>query len=124
MKITKIVTTLFGASLLFAVGAMAQEKGTLNLTEKLTVQGTELKPGRYNIEWDGAGPNVQLNISRGKDTVVTVPATLVPREAPNKGNGYGAKTETAGTRSLLAIYPEGKKYGVEIGQSQAAAAAK
>ncbi len=121
MKLSRIVTTFVGASLLFAAGAVAQEKSTLNLTEKLNVQGTELKPGRYNIEWEGTGPAVKLNISKGKDTVVTVPATLVPRETPNQGNAYGAKSEGSGSRTLLAIYPAGKKYGVEIGNKQAAA---
>ena len=120
MKITKMITTVLGASLLLAVGAFAQEKATLSLTEKLTVLGTELKPGAYNLEWTGTGPSVELTITRGK-SVVKVPATLIPRETPNKGNGYGAKADTDGSRTLLAIYPAGKKYGVEIGQKQSAA---
>jgi hypothetical protein len=124
MKVTKLVTALLSAPLLFAVGAMAQEKGTVNLTEKLKVQGTELKPGKYDVEWDGSGPSVQLSFKHGKNNIVTVPATLIPREAPNVGNGYGAKSETDGARVLLAIYPAGKKYGVALGQSQEASAAK
>jgi hypothetical protein len=124
MKITKMLTTVLGASLLCTVGVMAQEKSTLNLTEKVTVQGTELKPGKYDVQWDGTGSSVQLSIKRGKENIVTVPATLIPRDTPNHGNAYGAKSETDGARVLTAIYPNGKKFGVEIGQSQAASAAK
>jgi hypothetical protein len=121
MKLAKIATTFLGGSLLIAMGAMAQDKATLNITEKVTVQGTELKPGKYEIAWDGAGPNVQLSIRHGKDNVVTVPATLIPRESPNKGNGYGARSQADGVKALASIYPDGKKYGVEIGQTQTAA---
>ncbi len=119
MKLTRIATTFLGASLLLAVGAMAQEKATRNVTEKRRVQGTELKPGRYEVAWDGAGPNVQLNNRNGKDNVITVPATVVARETPNQGNAYGAKTQPDGVKALAAIYPAGKKYGVEIGQTAA-----
>ncbi len=74
-----------------------------------------------NLPGMARGPNVQLNIRHGKDSVVTVPATLVPRETPNQGNGYGAKNQTNGVKTLASIYPAGKKYGVEIGETQAAA---
>jgi hypothetical protein len=34
--------------------------------------GKQLKAGNYSVQWDGNGPNVQLNILRGK-SVVAVP---------------------------------------------------
>ncbi len=122
MKMSRIVTTLVGASLLFAVGAFAQEHSTINLTDKINVQGTELTPGRYDFQWEGSGSAVQVSIRKGKETLVTVPATLVAKEKANVAGGYGAKIESDGTRSLSAIYPSGKKVGLEIGQKQASAA--
>ena len=121
MKTSRIVTTLFGASLLFAVGAFAQERGTLTLTDKINVQGTELKAGKYDVDWEGSGPTVQVNIRRGK-SIVTVPATLVTKQSANVTGGYGARKESDGTRSLFAIYPAGKKYELEIADKQASAA--
>lgn len=119
MKVSRIVTTLFGASLLFAVGAFAQEKATLNLTEKINVQGTELKPGKYDLQWEGSGSTVQVSIRKGNNSLITVPATLVAKEKSNVGGGYGARLEADGSRSLTAIYPVGKKVELEIGQKQA-----
>ena len=118
MKLSRIATTLFGASLLFAAGAFAQEHSTINISEKINVQGTELKPGKYDLQWEGSGSTVQVSIRKGKDTIVTVPATLVARDKSNNG-GYGARTEADGSRSLFAIYPAGKKVELEIGQKQA-----
>jgi hypothetical protein len=122
MKTSRIVTTLFGASLLYAAAAFAQEKSTLTLTDKVNVQGTELKAGKYEVEWEGSGPTVQVNIRKGK-TVVTVPATLAAKQTANLTSGYGARTEADGTRSLFAIIPAGKKYELEISDKQATATA-
>ena len=119
MKVSRIVTTLFGASLLFAVGAFAQDRGTINLTDKINIQGTELKPGKYDLEWQGSGSTVQVSIRKGKETVLTVPATLVTKAKANAGGGYGSRTEADGSHSLIAIYPAGKKIELEIGQKQA-----
>ena len=85
MKLSRIATTLLGTSLFFAVGAFAQEKSTLTLAEKVTIQGTELKPGKYNVQWDGAGPNVQVRIFQGKNNLGTFPATVVAKDTSNAG---------------------------------------
>jgi hypothetical protein len=123
MKLSRIATTLFGASLLFAFGAFAQEKSNLNVTETVKVQGTELKPGKYIVQWDGAGPNVQVSIHQGKNNLGTFPATVVPVSTANIGDGVEAQREPGGSQSLVAIYPKGKKYQLELGQKQAVVAA-
>jgi hypothetical protein len=119
MKLSRIVTALFAGSLLLAGGAFAQERGTLKLSDKINVQGTELKPGQYDFEWEGSGSSVQVTIRKGKENIVTVPANLVAKEKANVGGGYGAKTEADGSRTLFALFPAGKKVELEISQKQA-----
>jgi hypothetical protein len=120
MKLSRIATILLGTSLFFAVGAFAQEKSTLTLSEKANIQGTELKPGKYNVQWDGSGPTVQVSIYQGKNNLGTFPATVVAKDSSNGAAGYESKKEANGSKSIVAIYPSGKKYELEIGQSQAA----
>ncbi len=120
MKLSRIGMTVVAGMLLFAAGAFAQEKGSLALTENLTVQGKVLTPGSYKLEWEGKGPNVQLNIIRDNATVVTVPATIITSAMPNSGNGYGARKEADGSKVLEAYYPRGKKFALDLTQSQAA----
>jgi len=120
MKLSRIGMTLLAGLLLCAAGAFSQEKGSLTLTENLTVQGKVLTPGSYKLEWDGKGPNVQLNIIRDKETLATVPATVVTSATPNQGNGYGTRKEADGSKVLEAYYPQGKKFSLELSQSQAA----
>ncbi len=120
MKLSRIGITVVAGLLLFAAGAFAQEKGSLTLTENLTVQGKVLTPGSYKLAWEGKAPNVQLTIISGNETVATVPATIVASATSNSGNGYGARKEADGSKVLEVYFPQGKKFSLELSQSQAA----
>ena len=120
MKLSKTVMTAVAGTLLLSAGAFAQEKGKLSLSEIVTVQGKTLKPGDYKLTWEGTGSSVQLSFIHGRDTVVTVPATIVAGQNSNLANAYGTRTEPDGSKSLEAYYPEGKKIVLELGQKEAA----
>jgi hypothetical protein len=121
MKMLKVAVLLFGAALLFSSGALAGEtnKGTLQLTDKVVVEGKPLNSGRYTVEWDGSGPAVQVTLLQGKQTVATFPARLTEQAAPNSQNAYGTIAEPDGSRSLTAIYPGGKRFALQLDQNAA-----
>jgi hypothetical protein len=56
--------------------ARAKNQGTMKLMEPARVGSTQLQPGTYKVEWNGTGPNVQVNIMRHKNTVATTNAEL------------------------------------------------
>jgi hypothetical protein len=117
----KVSRNLFGvtfATLLLATGAFAApaSRGTLKLFEPVTVQGKELAPGKYTVEWNGEGPNVQLNIADGKNAVTAVPARIVPG-AKNRTTGYSSEKQQDGRSELTNLFFEGKAYQLEIGDS-------
>ena len=45
-----------GIRLLLASSAFAATKASLELKHPTTVNGTQLKPGEYKLQWDGTGP--------------------------------------------------------------------
>ena len=55
-----------GLALLLATSAFAANKGSLSVQEPVTINGTQLKPGDYKVQWDGNGPSVELSITQGK----------------------------------------------------------
>jgi hypothetical protein len=117
----KVSRNLFGvtfATLLLATGAFAApaSRGTLKLFEPVTVQGKELAPGKYTVEWNGEGPNVQLNIADGKNAVTAIPARIVPG-AKNRTTGYSSEKQQDGRSELTNLFFEGKAYQLEIGDS-------
>jgi hypothetical protein len=61
--------------------ARAKNQGTMQLMEPARVGSTELQPGTYKVEWNDAGPEVQVNIMHHKDTVATTTGELKTNDA-------------------------------------------
>ena len=116
MKLSKLSLAFFGSALLLSSAAVAGDsnKGSLNLYEKVTVEGKALNPGKYTITWDGSGPNVQVTVSQGKQTVATFSARLAEQTTRNTEDAYGSSADTDGARTLTAIYPNGKRFSIEL----------
>ncbi len=120
MKVLKVSLLLSGAALLFSSGAVAggAHKVTLDLVEKVVVDGKPLNPGTYKVEWDGDGPAVQVTLMHGRDTVATVPAHVTEATTKNAEDGYGTGASPDGSRSLVAIYPGGKRFVLQFDQEE------
>jgi hypothetical protein len=116
MKLSKLSLAFFGSALLLSSAAVAGDsnKASIQVYEKISVEGKALNPGRYTITWDGSGPNVQVNVLQGKQTVATFSAHLTEQAARNTEDAYGSAAETDGSRTLTAIYPNGKRFSIEV----------
>ncbi|HKE09494.1 MAG TPA: hypothetical protein VKB48_16810 [Candidatus Acidoferrum sp.] len=125
MKISKLSVFLLTAALLGSSAVFAGEvnKTTLKLYETTTVEGKALQPGDYKVTWQGSGPDVQVTIQQGKETVATFQAHVTEQAARNAGDAYGSSANAGGSRALTAIYPGGKRIALEIGQQSNATAA-
>jgi hypothetical protein len=121
MKMSRLLLAVLGAAFLFTTSAFAQNenKGKLSVPETITVEGKQLPPGNYKVEWQGTGPNVEVKILKGKETVVMAPARLVQAQTKTAVDSYGATKQQDGSRVLSAIYFGGKTYSLELGQNSA-----
>jgi hypothetical protein len=126
MNISKLFLVAAGSAMLFAAGAYAGNgnKGKLRLADSVSVEGKQLAPGTYSVEWEGNGPDVKLNIVQGRQTVATVPARVVAGAAVHQQNGYGSEKQTDGSILLTSIFFEGKKYNLEVASKDAAKTAE
>ena len=54
MKLSKLSLAFFGSALLLSSAAFAGDsnKASIQLYEKVSVEGKELNPGKYNISWE------------------------------------------------------------------------
>ncbi len=123
MKMSRFSLAILSAAFLFSTSAFAQSenKGKLSVPETITVEGKQLPPGEYKVEWDGTGPNVEVKILKGKETVATAPARLVQTQSKAALNSYGVTKQQDGSRALSSIYFGGRNYSLEIAQSSAQA---
>jgi hypothetical protein len=109
------------AGLLFAASVFAANatQGKLHLYEPVSVQGKQLAAGNYKVEWNGNGPEVQVAILNGKDTVATVPAKVAPTTTKNTEDGYSVTKEPDGSNGLATIFFHGKTFRLELNQQSA-----
>src|SRR5260370_14679222 len=112
MRKTKFTAGLLTFSLLLAASAIAgnSNKGTLNVDETITVGGKQLPAGKYQGEWAGNGPTVELSISGDRGTVAKVPAQLLPLNKAQAESGHSTNTDQAGNTALTGIFFRCKKY--------------
>ena len=122
MKLSKVSKgLLLGLALLLATSAFAANKGSLQVSDPVTVSGKSLAAGEYTVKWEGNGPNVELNILRGKNVVATIPARLIDLDRSASGNTSVVKRNDDGSRSLSEIRFAGKKYALALGNESAKA---
>ncbi len=75
MKYTAIVALM----LMTPAALLAAPKNSKNVTfsETLTINGTQVPPGEYRVEWQGTGTSVEASILRAGKVLVSSPATIV-----------------------------------------------
>jgi len=110
-----------GLALLLATSAFAANKGSLQVQEPINVNGTKLAPGDYKVQWDGAGPNVEMSILKGKNVVTKVPAHVVDLGAASPSDAAVVKNNGDGTKSLSEVRLSGKKFALAVGEEAAKA---
>lgn len=78
MKQVKVWALLSMLALLFPFCAMARDKNqhSVDILDSVQVGGTHLKAGNYEVEWQGAGPEVKVLFLQHGKTVASAPATL------------------------------------------------
>ncbi|MFZ0277187.1 MAG: hypothetical protein WA254_04140 [Candidatus Sulfotelmatobacter sp.] len=78
MKLPNYVAFLSILAVLVPLSAFARDKNqhSIDIPNAVQVGGKQLEAGSYKVEWQGAGPEVQVTfLSHGK-AVATVPGTL------------------------------------------------
>jgi hypothetical protein len=75
MKRTAIVALILMTPA--ALLAASKSSESVTFSEAVTVNGTQIPPGDYRVEWQGTGTSVDASILRGRKVVASSPATLV-----------------------------------------------
>lgn len=110
--VTKLA--VLSLALMLASSAFAASKANLHVNNTLNVNGTNLKPGDYKLQWEGSGPDVEVSILQGKNVVAKVPAKLVDLTAAPPSDATVTRHNNDGSSSLAGVRFEGKKFAIEV----------
>lgn len=105
MKLIKYTVLLSMLALLSSVFALARDNNqhSVEIPDVLQVGSAHLQPGNYKVEWQGTGPEVQVNFLRNGKTVATVPGTLKTNNTRVVQADVVTGTTSANTRTLEEI---------------------
>jgi hypothetical protein len=118
MKFATVSKSLaLGFALILASAAFAADKGNLQVSNPVTVNGTTLKAGEYKLQWTGTTGNVELSILKGKNVVAKVPAHVVDLSAPSANDAAIVSNGDNGAKTLTGVRFEGKKYALDLGDA-------
>jgi len=118
MKFATVSKSLvLGLALLLASSAFAATKGSLQISKPVNVNGTTLKPGDYKVQWEGAGPKVELSILQGKNVVAKVPARVVELQTASSSDAAVTRSDDSGASTLAGLRFQGKKFSLELGEA-------
>jgi len=98
---------LLGASLFLATAAFAGEKASVKVYENVKLNAKQ-SLRQVHLEWTGTGPDVQLNIRKGNDTLLPPRRRSLPLPTLRQA----AVTPQSGRRrlkSLTSVFIAGKK---------------
>jgi hypothetical protein len=120
MSVSKISKgLLLGLALLLATSVFAINKGSLQVSDAVVVSGKQLPAGDYIVKWEGNGPDVELNILRGKNVVATVPARMIDLQHTADRDSAEVTVNGNGQKALNEIRFSGKKYALAINAESA-----
>ena len=106
----RALKVLAGISVLvLAMSAVAAENsGKFTLPSAAELNGKSLAAGEYKVRWEGQGPDVQVTVSRGKETITTAAAKLVDRGEKAQRNAVVMNTNGGGAGSIIELRLSGK----------------
>src|ERR1700760_12696 len=116
MKLSKLAAVLATLALFFAGVAISAEanKASIHIDRQVKVDGKTLESGKYTAEWTGEGPNVQVTLMKGKNTVATFSAQIKQEPTANSDDAIGTTDAPDGSKQLSSIYPGGKHISLQL----------
>lgn len=105
MNCRRYTTLLFILAFMSSTGAFAKDNNrhSVEMPDSVQVGGTQLNPGKYDIQWQGTGPEIQVSFVHDGKIVTTVPGTLKTNDPQVIEDDIVIDTTSANQKTLKEI---------------------
>src|SRR5260370_5467884 len=105
MKQIKYITLLFILAVMSSTGAFAKNSNrhSVEIPDSVQVGSAQLKPGKYDVQWQGTGPEIQVSFVHDGKIVATVPGTLKTNDAQVTEDDIVIDTTSTSAKTLKEI---------------------
>ena len=125
MKAVRLLAVAAMCSMVFPLASLAsarssQRKEKVSVMDKVQIAGKTLRPGNYQVEWQGNGPTVNVKFLKYGKTLLTAPAQLAQLKTPAPYSAVVENTHKNGAKTIQEIEwnhkREALKFGPQAGQ--------
>jgi len=105
MKQAQYSTLLFILALMLSVDGFAKDNNrhSVDIPDSVQVGGTQLKPGKYEVNWQGSGPEIHVSFMHDGKVVATVAGTLKTNDPHVTQDEIVTDTTTVNAKTLKEI---------------------
>jgi hypothetical protein len=109
---------LIGAIILIAaLTGSAKNARTLTLRTPVTLQGTEINAGQYEVSWVSHSPTATITFTQNNATVATAEGKWVDRDVKYPSDAVVYTNNVDGSHTLVEIRLGGTKQALVLGSS-------
>ncbi len=95
---------------------MAKDAISIEVTHPLSVSGSQISPGSYNLSWVSHSPDATVTFKRNDKIVATANARIEERDSKYSNTEVVYQTNPDGSRTLLEVRLGGRKQVLVFGQ--------
>ena len=109
MRVLRLLALAGMLTMVFPLASMASSKTSKEQKKKVAVEdqvelaGKTLKPGTYQVEWQGSGPIVEVNFMQSGKTVLTAPAKIAQLHQKAPYDAVVESTQKNGVKTISEI---------------------
>jgi len=112
LKSVMAVIIILAASL----SAMAGNTRTFTFDNPVQLNGTDIMPGYYTIDWVSHSPEATVTFTKNGQVVATAAGKWVERDKKYRQDGVVYTTNSDGSRRLVELRSAGMKQALVFGQ--------
>ncbi len=101
LNVALTLTCLLGSGI--SAHAARNNAHSVEISNAVQIGGTKLKPGDYQVEWQGTGAEVQVSFQQNGKTVVTASGTLKTNDDQVKQDAIVTESTSADASTLKEI---------------------
>lgn len=126
MKAVRLLAVAAMCSVLFPLASLASTRTTqlkkqkVSVMDKVEIAGKTLKPGNYEVEWQGNGPAVNVKFLKYGKTLLTAPAQLAQLKTPAPYSAVVENTHKNGAKTIQEIEWNHKREALKFGSQPGA----
>ena len=61
--------------------AASRNRAEVTFEQTVIVNGIQIPPGNYRVQWEGTGSSVRVSIMKGKEPIATASATVIQEKS-------------------------------------------